>query len=723
MNRVSRFAWDRADAWLGLGSMGLLVVVAKFASAGYGIPTSARALTSLAFLLQPYLVARVVRHFRPVSSRLLFALQGAAVIAVIYSLVSPKDLGLRFLLTFIVATTQITASAIMIMAARRHLGLTAWRLRLAALGVFLFGVLMTTTMYSVPGRESRFRPIARPAMKILPVAMLLSYYAGLMPPRLLRRMLQRSEEYRFMRRTVERAPRDRGEMIAADLAEAATRSVASPVSLVLTGRRPLVVAGASVDGWIGTAVDFGEFTPIGRSLRTETSVSGDVQELEPALARVSLEAEQFLMVPIVATGRAWGVLCVTQRRRALFLRDDVDTLRRLCRHAAEILDHAQLLADERARQQREAEAHLDLILESLRDYAVMTIDDTGRITSWNTGAEHVFGFASPAIIGRPVNALFDDEAPWLMAELDRVRAGTPMIADTTGRRRDGTLITASLVIRPLVNSGQDSGGFVIVMRDVSQQRLLEERLRQAQKLEAIGRLAGGVAHDFNNMLTVILGYAASLEHLPTADQRMAVEEIRKAGERAAALTRQLLAFSRRQVLSPRRIELPEVVATLTPMLGRLVGEHIEIVELVEAPVPAVFADPTQIEQIIMNLSVNARDAMPGGGRLTIRLSHVSLSGTDAETLTRREGPHALLEVTDTGSGMDAETQSMMFEPFFTTKEVGRGTGLGLATVYGAVQQMQGAITVDSRIGRGTTFRIYVPAFPAGPRDVVSALDQ
>lgn len=697
--------------------MGLLVVLAKLSSL-LGPSEAFRALTSLAFLLQPYFVARVVRHFRPVSNALPAVMLSAALGAVVYGVFAPKVAGVRFLLTIVVVATQVTASVVLILAARRHLGLTAWRLRMAALGVFLFGVLMVATMYSVPAKDSRFRPITKPAMRVLPVAMLAAYYIGLMPPRFFRRLLQRGEEYRFMRRTAERSLRDRGESIPGDLAEAAIRSVAAPVSLVLTGRRPLSVSGSSAASWLGTTVDFDDASPIGRTLLTQLPVKGDVKELEPGLAPVASESEQFLMVPIVATGRTWGVLCVTQRRRALFVNDDIDMLRRLCRHAAEILDHAQLLADERARQQREAEAHLDLILESLRDYAVITIDADAKITSWNTGAEHVFGFESPAIIGRPVNALFEDDAPWMADELARVRSGVPMIADTAGRRRDGTSLTASLVIRPLAGTSRDSGGFVIVMRDISQQRILEERLRQAQKLEAIGRLAGGVAHDFNNILTVIIGYASSLEDLPTEEQRRAVDEIRKAGERAASLTRQLLAFSRRQVLRPRQLVLADVVSALTPMLGRLVGEHIEIVDVVEPPVPEVFADPTQIEQIVLNLSVNARDAMPDGGKLTIRLASVTLAGTDAEALTGVEGVHALLEVTDNGSGMDAATQLLMFEPFFTTKDIGRGTGLGLATVYGAVQQMRGAIAVDSRLGKGTTFRIYLPEFRLGQEDLL-----
>jgi PAS domain S-box-containing protein len=487
------------------------------------------------------------------------------------------------------------------------------------------------------------------------------------------------------------------------------------LALVLTGRRPLTVAGASHAAWLGRTVPFTDQSPIGRCLATERPLTGDITELEPGLAEAARDAEQFVMVPIVAPGgRTWGVLLVTQRRRSLFIRDDIDSLSRLCRHAAEILDHAQLLADERARQQREAEARLDLILESLRDYAVLTTDLAGRITSWNAGAAHVFGYAASEIIGQSARRLFADGATWLEDELSRARAGeAPMIADTTGRRRDGTTLTASLVIRPLVEGGRDTGGLVIVMRDVSAQRSLEEHLRQAQKLEAIGRLAGGVAHDFNNMLTVIIGYADGMRASATEDQAAAVGEIRKAADHAAALTRQLLAFSRRQNLKPRELAVDEVVAAMQPLVRRLVGEHIDVSDIVEPPVPAVYADPTQIEQIVMNLAANARDAMPGGGRIVFRVFGTTLTAPSSEALTGREGPHAVLEVADTGIGMDPDTQARIFEPFFTTKEVGHGTGLGLATVYGLVQQMQGAITVDSRPGEGTIFRIYVPAHASG----------
>ena len=284
-----------------------------------------------------------------------------------------------------------------------------------------------------------------------------------------------------------------------------------------------------------------------------------------------------------------------------------------------------------------------------------------------------------------------------------------MIADTVSRRRDDARLTTSLVIRPLVTRGRRPGGFVIVMRDVSQQRQLEDRLRQSQKLEAIGSLAAGVAHDFNNMLTVILGYADVLDTVVAEEHRTGVGEIRKAGQRAAALTKQLLAFSRQQVLKPQVVNLPGIVSALVPMLSRLLGEHIEVVKHVDTVVPRVMADVTQLEQVVMNLAVNARDAMPSGGQLTIGVRSVRLSTDEAALLAMAGGPYAMLEVKDTGSGVDMVTQVRMFEPFFTTKGIGRGTGLGLAIVYGIVQQMHGAIAVESELGRGTVFRIYLPA--------------
>jgi nitrogen-specific signal transduction histidine kinase len=247
--------------------------------------------------------------------------------------------------------------------------------------------------------------------------------------------------------------------------------------------------------------------------------------------------------------------------------------------------------------------------------------------------------------------------------------------------------------------------------DVTDRVNLEEQLRQSQKLEAIGRLAGGVAHDFNNLLTVVTGYAEILQNRLHADDPVSVEveHIRKAGERAVSLTRQLLAFSRRQMLQPKVLDLNEVVSEMGNLLRRLIGEDIDLITVLEPKLGRVRADPGQIEQVIVNLSVNARDAMPRGGRLLIETSNVELDEAYARgRVDLVAGRHVVISVSDTGSGMDEATASQVFEPFFTTKRNGEGTGLGLSTVYGIVKQSGGDIWVYSEPDQGTTFKIYLP---------------
>jgi PAS domain S-box-containing protein len=280
------------------------------------------------------------------------------------------------------------------------------------------------------------------------------------------------------------------------------------------------------------------------------------------------------------------------------------------------------------------------------------------------------------------------------------------------RHKDGSWRILESTASTIVNNNGEVVKLVIVNRDITDRRRLEEQFRQAQKMEAVGRLSGGIAHDFNNLLGVIIGYGEILQEQmdPEHEFRTSLEEILKAGQRAASLTRQLLAFSRQQVLEPKILDLNVVISDTEKMLRRMIGEDIDLSTDLIKDIGRVKADQGQIEQVILNLAVNARDAMPAGGKLMIQTQNVEI---DEETTRRysypvKTGNYVLLTVTDTGTGMDPVTQAHIFEPFFTTKEKGKGTGLGLATVYGVVKQSDGYIEVQSELGAGTTFRIHLP---------------
>lgn len=279
------------------------------------------------------------------------------------------------------------------------------------------------------------------------------------------------------------------------------------------------------------------------------------------------------------------------------------------------------------------------------------------------------------------------------------------------KRKDGTLAKARCSGRLVKNEGEEGDYIEVFAEDVTEQRLLEHQLRVAQKMEAIGRLSGGIAHDFNNLLGVIIGYSQVLKRRLGAGNDLFehAEEIEKAGQRAASLTRQLLAFSRQQVLAPAVLNLNTLLSDMEKMLPRLIGEDIELVLRLDPGLGCVKADQSQVEQVVMNLAVNARDALPQGGKLTIETDNVTLD--DAYTRHHpgsRAGDYVMLSVTDTGTGMTADTLAHLFEPFFTTKARGKGTGLGLATVYGVVKQSGGYVWADSELGKGSSFRVYLP---------------
>jgi PAS domain S-box-containing protein len=371
-----------------------------------------------------------------------------------------------------------------------------------------------------------------------------------------------------------------------------------------------------------------------------------------------------------------------------------------------------------------SEARKTAILDSALD-GVITIDERGMVIDFNPAAEAIFGYPAEVAAGREMAELIVPRS--LRA---RHRAGLAALlaggeSSILGRRIELTAMRADGSEFPVelsISRGELAGrsfftGYVRdlteVRRSEAEHESLEAQLRQAQKMEAIGSLAGGITHDFNNILAVVNGYSdLVLRQLP-ADHplRAHVEEIARAGEKAASLTHQLLAFARRQVLEPRVLDLNEVVGDITPLLERVLDERIELVTRLDPHVCRVRADESQLEQVIVNLAVNARDAMPDGGRLTI--------GTRTEELCRRtpdgtlmKGHFALLSVSDTGHGIDPAIQDRIFEPFFTTKELGHGTGLGLSTVYGIVQQSGGYVWVASEPGLGSTFDVCLPRVDA-----------
>ena len=354
------------------------------------------------------------------------------------------------------------------------------------------------------------------------------------------------------------------------------------------------------------------------------------------------------------------------------------------------------------------------LLESASQ-AIVSIDRGGRIVLANRRAEEIFGYTREELMGARVEMLLPDSKRAAHSRdrddyFTRPRARPMGIGmDLAGRRKDGSEVPVEVSLSYVEI---DEGVFAIAfVSDISQRKQLEEQLLHAQKMEAVGRLAGGVAHDFNNMLTVISGYNRMiLDELSTMDPlRGYAEEILKAADRAGALTNQLLAFSRRQIMQPRVFNVNAALIQTQKMLQRLIGEDIELVMNLGVNVGNIKADPGHVEQAIVNLCVNARDAMPLGGHLTIETSNVVLDENYAKThMGVMPGDFTMIAVSDDGHGMDAETRRHIFEPFFTTKEKGKGTGLGLATVYGMVKQAGGDIWVYSEPGQGTTFKLYFP---------------
>jgi PAS domain S-box-containing protein len=331
---------------------------------------------------------------------------------------------------------------------------------------------------------------------------------------------------------------------------------------------------------------------------------------------------------------------------------------------------------------------------------------------WNPSAERMFGWTEADVLGARLPILGEEEGDASRSRLAATLAGSSYTgAEMICRRRDGSEIEVSLSAAPIRDANGRVRGIMAVLEDLSPRRQLEERLLHSQKMEAIGRLAGGVAHDFNNLLTAITGHTQILlESVPDSkSERADLLEIDRAAARAASLTKQLLAFSRKQVLQPAVLELNALVSGIERMLRRLIGADVQLVTVLDPGAGRIKADPNQIEQVIMNLVVNARDAMPEGGTIIIETSNVQIGEQDAAAHGgAAPGDYVQLAITDSGVGMDRDTMSHIFEPFFTTKEAGKGTGLGLSTVYGIISQSGGHVWALSEPGQGTIFKVLLP---------------
>ncbi|MGH7164566.1 MAG: ATP-binding protein [Nitrospiraceae bacterium] len=383
-----------------------------------------------------------------------------------------------------------------------------------------------------------------------------------------------------------------------------------------------------------------------------------------------------------------------------------------------IVLRAEVIERKRAEEQLARMAQDRLLLLQSTAQGIYGVDLEGRCTFINNTAARILGFDPADAVGMNMHQLIHQKHadgsvyPATQCPIQQtLRSGERCrVASEVYWRRDGTAILVEYSSFPVIE-GELIRGAVVSFADITERKQLEDQLLQSQKMEAVGRLAGGIAHDFNNLLTTINGYAdLMLMRMPQTNPiRQQIEEVKKAGQRAASLTRQLLAFSRKQMLELKVLDLNALVTDMEPMLRRLIGEDIQLA-LVRAPsLGRIKADPTQMEQVILNLAINARDAMSGGGRLTIDTAEVQRDATSAPgPADLAPGTFVMLTVSDTGCGMDAATQARIFEPFFTTKEQGKGTGLGLAMVHGIVRQSGGQIEVSSVPGRGATFRIYLP---------------
>ncbi len=433
------------------------------------------------------------------------------------------------------------------------------------------------------------------------------------------------------------------------------------------------------------------------------------------------QSHSILMVPIKLEDQVLGIVQVQSLQKGAYTEDDLRILEAMVLQMAAANRNAflyQQVREELTERQRteqalrESETQYRTLVETSTDL-IWSLDAEGKVLFVNQEAHRILGFDPEEMIGRPITDFLADERDRKnLEDFPRfLRDKTQLRYEMAFRCKKGTAILLAINGVVLRDDRGNVVGATGTAADITEHRRLQEQLLQAQKMESIGRLAGGIAHDFNNLMTAILGYASLAQmSLPSEGELSAdLQRIQQAARRASELTQQLLAFARKQIAEPKIVNLNDLILDIDKMLRRLIGADVELIILPKADLWHVRIDPGQFGQVLVNLAVNARGAMPNGGKLIIETDNITLGNAYGyQGAEGRAGDYVMLAVTDTGIGMTPEVQAHLFEPFFTTKEVGKGTGLGLATCYGIVQQSGGHIQVESEPGRGTTFRIYLP---------------
>jgi PAS domain S-box-containing protein len=442
-----------------------------------------------------------------------------------------------------------------------------------------------------------------------------------------------------------------------------------------------------------------------------------------------------VVLPIIEGEIGRGVMIVGLNPFRAFDDDYAGFLDLIAAHVAAAMAGVDAKLIREVAEHERAEHRFQYLVQGVRDYALFMLDPQGIITNWNTGAERIKGYRADEIIGQHFSRFYtaaDREAGVPVRALATAAKKGSFEAEGTRVRKDGSEFWASVVINSIRDKDDNLVGFAKITRDITERRdaalalqRTQEQLAQAQKMEGIGQLTGGVAHDFNNLLTVIIGNLEAVQRALRSPQldadRVArsIDNAMRGADRAASLTQRLLAFSRRQPLDPKPVDAGRLLVSMSDLLRRTLGEHVAIETVLAGRLWQVLADPNQLEVSILNLAVNARDAMPNGGRLTIETANAYLDATYAAAQPEiAPGQYVVISITDTGVGMSKEVQARAFEPFYTTKDVGHGTGLGLSQVYGFVTQSGGHVRIYSEVGRGTTVKLYLPRHQAD--DVAAA---